>query len=86
VGADQSQPSDDRVSRYGPPAWPEWFGHFGDQTEPLFELYCADEAVAARYAARQDWSLHAWVWRTDVAAPTEPVLTLLRSSKAAYDR
>lgn len=61
-----------------PPELPEWVGGFGNQPEPLFELYCADLQVAATFAARHDWWRGCWVWRTDVDAPAVPAFRLLR--------
>lgn len=33
----------------------EWAGGFGNQPQPLFELYCAYRQAAAAFAARHDW-------------------------------
>ena len=66
------------TGRHGPPEHPAWVGHFGNQPEPLFELYCSDRWAASRFAARHDWWLHVWTWRNDENAPAEPEVRLLR--------
>ncbi len=85
---DQAHPPDDHSSehsRFGPPELPEWYGSFGNQPAPLFELYCSDPAEAFRFASRQGWSLHCFVVRTDEQAPTAPRFTLLRAPDPNVD-